>query len=69
MDAFLENPAQPIPKAIVEDLNWEPDGVTLQVRFCEGCETYWFTGILAATLPIEQTSQNLLPFFNRLPAK
>jgi hypothetical protein len=37
---------------IVDDSSWEPDGVTLQVRFCEGCETYWFAGILAATLPI-----------------
>jgi len=36
MDAIVANPAQLIPQTIVDDLNWEPDGVTLQVRFCEG---------------------------------
>jgi hypothetical protein len=30
---------------------WEPDGVTLQVRFCEGGGTYGVTEIPAATLP------------------
>ena len=29
---------------------WEPDGVTLQVRFCEGGREYRVTGIPAATL-------------------
>src|SRR6266581_2510190 len=29
---------------------WEPDGVTLQVRFCEGGRAYLVTGIPAATL-------------------
>ncbi len=34
----------------VEDSNWEPDGVTFQVRFCEGDGTYQFNEIHAATL-------------------
>jgi len=42
--------AQLISQAIVDDSNWEPDGVTLQVRFCEGGELYRVTGRLAATL-------------------
>ena len=33
-------PAQLISQPIVDDSNWEPDGVTLQVRFCEGGATY-----------------------------
>ena len=33
-----------------EDLRWEPDGVALQVRFCEGGGTYHANGIPAATL-------------------
>ena len=28
----------------VKDSRWEPDGVTLQVRFCEGGATYRITG-------------------------
>ena len=28
--------AQPLSRAAVQDPDWEPDGVTLQVRFCEG---------------------------------
>ena len=28
--------AQLISQTIVNDSSWEPDGVTLQVRFCEG---------------------------------
>lgn len=36
MDAAVTYPAHLIPQTIVDDLNWEPDGVTLQVRFCEG---------------------------------
>jgi hypothetical protein len=27
-------------KPVAEASNWEPDGVTLQVRFCEGGGTY-----------------------------
>ena len=27
---------KPLPKTQVDDLSWEPYGVTLQVRFCEG---------------------------------
>jgi len=34
----------------VDDSGWEPDGVTLQVRFCEGGRAYRVTGIPAATL-------------------
>ena len=30
------NPAPPLSRAAVEHPDWEPDGVTLQVRFCEG---------------------------------
>jgi hypothetical protein len=26
---------QPLPRPLVQDSDWEPDGVTLQVRFCE----------------------------------
>jgi len=36
--------------ATVDDSNWEPDGVTLQVRFCEGGSAYQETEIAAATL-------------------
>jgi len=53
MDAIPANPAQFISQTLVDDSNWEPDGVTLQVRFCEGCETNRFTGILIATLPFK----------------
>ncbi len=28
----------PLSQATVDDSSWEPDGVTLQVRFCEGGE-------------------------------
>ncbi|WP_172592481.1 hypothetical protein [Nitrosomonas supralitoralis] len=34
----------------VDDSSWEPDGVTLQVRFCEGGSAYQETEIVAATL-------------------
>jgi putative transposase len=34
----------------VDGSGWEPDGVTLQVRFCEGGRAYRVTGIPAATL-------------------
>ena len=34
----------------MDDSSWEPDGVTLLVRFCEGDGTYWVTGIPVATL-------------------
>ena len=34
----------------MDDSGWEPDGVTLQVRFCEGGREYRVTGIPAATL-------------------
>jgi hypothetical protein len=50
--------AQLISQAIVDDSSWEPDGVTLQVRFCEGGELYRVTGRLAATLQCLT-----LPFF------
>jgi hypothetical protein len=36
LDRFTQKArAYPVPAA-VEDSDWEPDGVTLQVRFCEG---------------------------------
>jgi len=35
-----------------DGLHWEPDGVALQVRFCEGGGTYHDNGIPAATLQI-----------------
>ena len=38
-----------------EDLRWEPDGVALQVRFCEGGGTYHANGIPAATLPLQNS--------------
>jgi len=34
----------------VDASNWEPDGVTLQVRFCEGGSAYHENEIAAATL-------------------
>ena len=34
----------------MDDSNWEPDGVTLQVRFYEGGSAYQSTEIAAATL-------------------
>ena len=34
----------------MDDSGWEPDGVTLPVRFCEGGGPYQGTGIPAATL-------------------
>ena len=37
-----------------EALRWEPDGVALQVRFCEGGGTYRVTEIPAATLRIKK---------------
>ena len=40
-------------RQIVNDSSWERDGVTLQVRFCEGGTLYRVTGRLAATLPIK----------------
>ena len=40
----------------VDDSNWEPDGVMLQVRFCEGGRPYRVTGMPAATLPFMQFS-------------
>lgn len=39
------------------DSDWEPDGVTHPVRFCEGGGTYRLTGIPAATLPFCLTAQ------------
>jgi hypothetical protein len=39
-----------LPVTMVDDSNWEPDGVTLQVRFCEGGSAYQETEIAAATL-------------------
>ena len=38
LDAVFAHPAQSLPQTIVDDSSWEPDGVTLQVRFCEGGE-------------------------------
>ena len=46
----------------MDDLSWEPDGVTLQVRFCEGGGTYRVTGIPAATHPIRHKA----PFIHGL---
>ena len=46
------NKAPGVPRLAVKASNWEPDGVTLQVRFCEGGATYRFAGIRAATLPM-----------------
>ena len=34
----------------MDDSSWEPDGVALQVRFCEGGSAYQETEITAATL-------------------
>ncbi len=42
--------SQPVPNTIVDASSWEPDGVTLQVRFCEGGSAYQETEIAAATL-------------------
>lgn len=39
-----------LPVTAVDDSNWEPDGVTLQVRFCEGGSAYHENEIAAATL-------------------
>ena len=39
----------------VDDSSWEPDGVTLQVRFCEGGSAYQETEIAAATLQINKS--------------
>jgi len=36
---------------IVDASDWEPDGVTLHVRFCEGGGAYQFIGIPVATHP------------------
>jgi hypothetical protein len=48
------NPAQHISQITGNDSSWEPpDGLTLQVRFCEG----WFAGILAAILPFDVSSE------------
>ena len=35
----------PLSHPTVDDSNWEPDGLTLQVRFCEGGGTYHANGI------------------------
>ena len=42
--------SQSLPVTIVDDSNWEPDGVTLQVRFYEGGSAYQEAEIAAATL-------------------
>jgi len=44
--------AMGVSSPMVNDSNWEPDGVTLQVRFCEGGATYQLIGMRAATLPL-----------------
>jgi hypothetical protein len=41
----------------VDDSSWEPDGVTLQVRFCEGGSAYQETEIAAATLQTAEISE------------
>ena len=38
---------------IVDASDWEPDGVTLHVRFCEGGGAYQFIGIPVATHPLD----------------
>jgi hypothetical protein len=40
---------------VVKDSRWEPDGVTLQVRFCEGGATYRITGDSRRYSPIIAT--------------
>ena len=42
-ESFERQPGNKAPSA-VKDSCWEPDGVTLQVRFCEGGATYRTTG-------------------------
>ena len=49
MAAASTYPAQLISISTVNDSSWEPDGVTLQVRFCEGGASYQVTEIRAAT--------------------
>ena len=41
--------AMSVSSPMVNDSNWEPEGVTLQVRFCEGGASYQGTEIRAAT--------------------
>jgi len=38
----------------VDDSDWEPDGTTLHVRFCEGGGPYRSIGMPAATLQIDE---------------
>ena len=40
----------PLSRTAVDDSDWEPDGLTIHVRFCEGGGTYQVIGIPAATL-------------------
>lgn len=51
---------------MVDDSNWEPDGVTLQVRFYEGGSAYQEAEIAAATLQtpkiLEVTLNHVLNF-------
>ena len=50
----------------MDDSGWEPDGITLQVRFCEGGGTYRFIGIPAATLPAMEETKWLKPSGKRV---
>jgi len=40
-------------RTTVDDSSWEPDRVTLQVRFCEGGSAYQESEIVAAILQKE----------------
>src|SRR5215469_4087739 len=46
----------PLSHPAVDDSGWEPDGVTLHVRFCEGGGTYQVTGIPAASVAIRRVT-------------
>ena len=64
MAAAGAHQAQLVSQTIVNDSNWEPDGVTLQVRFCEGGKRYRVTpgGLLLL-------SQYVFAFRGRLKGK
>jgi len=51
-----------LPVTTVDDSNWEPDGVTLQVRFCEGGSAYHENEIAVATLQIAEISGGIIMF-------
>ena len=63
----------PLSHTAVDDSGWEPDGVTLHVRFYEGGGTYQATGIPAATLkispPVEVALQGRFSVPNLYPRR